>query len=370
MPIDATRMNDERGNTTSTGLGPLGRAVRRGNLLKTGFTGVWSLLISETLGPRARTGHFTCYDEAAHLAYFGHGLSADSRPLFDLWCLETLTYRWRPIPLTGSVLCGRSGTRGALVGRRIVLFGGYSEPNYFGDLHTIDVQTGEIQLIQTNGPEPSPRSTPIVAAHGGRLYVWGGFNGEWPSELSVLDFSDMTWRQYPQVVAGRTGVPWVIRDNFLYSYSGSKSGGLLVMDLETFRISVKETIGAEPQSAVMGAGMVGIGKYLIFYGGRANNDWTLMYACDVTTLWWFVFHVVPDGETVSLADGSVSESGLFMLPRLHSFGFCYEPQARQVIAFLGHPEKDPPPLFIVSCGEAMSVINLRDDMIAALKFGK
>jgi hypothetical protein len=202
------------------------------------------------------------------------------------------------------------------------------------------------------------------------LYVWGGFNGEWPSELSVLDFSDMTWRQYPQVVAGRTGVPWVIRDNFLYSYSGSKSGGLLVMDLENFRISVKETIGAEPQSAVMGAGMVGIGKYLIFYGGRANNDWTLMYACDVTTLWWFVFHVVPDGETVSLADGSVSESGLFMLPRLHSFGFCYEPQARQVIAFLGHPEKDPPPLFIVSCGEAMSVINLRDDMIAALKFGK
>jgi hypothetical protein len=272
----------------------------------------------------------------------------DSRPLFDLWCLETLSFRCRSIPLTGQTLPGRSGARGALVGTHLFLFGGYAEPNYFADLHTIDVVTGDVRLVRKAGQAPSPRSTPIVAIHNDRLYVWGGFNGEWPSELSVLSFADWTWTQYPQVIAGRTGVPWVIRDNILYSYGGSKSGGVLVLDLDACTISTRETIGSEPISAVMGAGMVGIGKYLIFFGGRANNDWTLMYACDVTRMWWFVFHVVPDGETVSLADGQISQSGLFMLPRLHSFGICYEARTRQIIAFLGHPEKDPPVLFIIS----------------------
>jgi hypothetical protein len=60
-----------------------------------------------------------------------------------------------------------------------------------------------------------------------------------------------------------------------------------------------------------------------------------------------VFHVVPDGETVSIADEQISQSGLFMLPRIHSFGICCEERARQIIAFLGHPEKDLSPLFII-----------------------
>jgi hypothetical protein len=84
-------------------------------------------------------------------------------------------------------------------------------------------------------------------------------------------------------------------------------------------------------------------------------------------MWWFVFHVVPDDDTVVVADGSVSESGLFMLPRIHSFGMCYVKETRQIVAFLGYPEKEPPPIFIVACGEALSVLSLRDDMLGALK---
>jgi hypothetical protein len=249
----------------------------------------------------------------------------------------------------------------------LVVFGGYSEPNYFAELHTIDITNGEVVLVATKGVEPAPRSTPIVAIYDQRLYVWGGFNGEWPSELNVLDFATMTWTQYPQTVAGRTAVCAVIMGNVLYSYGGSKSGGMLCINLDTFQLSTRETIGTEPASGVMGAGMVLVGKYILFFGGRANNEWTLMYACDVQRMWWFVFYVEPDGETVSLGDGFVSDAGLFMLPRIHSFGMCYVKETRQLVAFLGHPEKDPPPLFVVSCGEALSVINLRDDMMDAFR---
>jgi hypothetical protein len=183
----------------------------------------------------------------------------------------------------------------------------------------------------------------------------------------VLDLTDMTWRQYPQGVLGRTCVPWVVVENILYSYGGSKGGGMLRLNLDTFEIEIRATIGVEPPPTVMGAGMVRIDNHLFFFGGRSDSEWTLAYACDIRRMRWFVFHVVPDGETVSLADGIVNDAGLFMLPRIHSFGFCYEKENREVIAFLGEPERDPPPFFRMALGEALSVINLREDMIAAFK---
>ena len=368
VPVGASRMNDERSM-----IGPVtlsSKQRHRPTLLKTAFTGIWSIETSDTLGPCPRTGHFCYYDDASHTAYVGYGLDSSARPLFDLWALDALTLRWRNIPLTGATLCGRSGTRCSLIGTHLVLFGGYAEPNYFGDLHTIDVVTGEVKMVNANGTPPSERSTPIVAIYGNKFFVWGGFNGEWPNELNVLDFATMSWSQVPQEVAGRTAVPSVIIGNTMMCFGGSKNGGMLVCNLDTGAMSVKQTIGQEPPSTVMGSGMVAIGKYVFFFGGKANNDWTLMYACDTKRMWWFIFHVTPDGETVSVADGSVSDLGLFMLPRIHSFGVCYVKEKRQIVAFLGHPEKDPPPLFIVSVGEAMSVIHMRDDMIDALNFEK
>jgi hypothetical protein len=200
--------------------------------------------------------------------------------------------------------------------------------------------------------------------------VWGGFNGDFPSELHVLDLTDKSWRQYSQKVAGRTAMPHVMYNHLLYSYGSSKSGGMLVINLDTNDIITRQSTGAEPPGSVLASGMVRIGKYAFFFGGRANSNWTLMYACDLSAMWWFVFHVMADGETVSVTDGSLSDIGLFMLPRIHSFSMCYVSETRQIVALLGHPEKDPPPLFLVSVGEAMAVVNLRDDMLEMLKIGR
>lgn len=369
IPMDHSRMNDERMAVTPF---TSCKTIHRANVLKTAFTGIWSVLTASTMGPCPRTGHFYYYDAASHTAYVGYGLAPNATPLFDLWALDTITRRWREIPLHGAVssLCGRSGTRASLVGTHLVLFGGYCDPMYFADLHTIDVVTGEVALVATSGVSPSPRTTPIVAIYNQKFFVWGGYNGDCPNELNVLDFSNMTWSQYPQDITGRTGVSSAIIGNTLYCYGGSKSGGMMTLNMDTFEMSVHQTIGAEPPSAVMGSGMVAVDKYVFFFGGKANSNWTLMYACDVEKMWWFVFHVMPDGESVSIADGTVTDLGLFMLPRVHSFGVCYTRETREITAFLGHPEKDPPPLFIVSVGEALGVINLREDMVDALKFGK
>ncbi|KAH0794715.1 Kelch motif family protein [Histomonas meleagridis] len=366
IPVGASRMNDERNSSDILKPNTNCKTIHRVNVLKTGYTGIWSVTTANNLGPVPRTGHFYCYDPPNHTVYIGYGITQSEQPLNDFWALDTLTYNWREIKLYGAQICPRSGSRACLIGTHIVIFGGYCNPNYFSDLHTIDITTGEVVMVQTQGTPPSPRSSPIVCIGNNKFFVWGGFNGEWPNELNVLDLQTMTWSQVPQQISGRAAVPFVPVDNILYSYGGSKLGGFLCLNMETYEMAVRECIGAPPPSQSSSAGMVLVEKYLFYFGGKANNKWTLMYACDIQRLWWFVFHVMPDGESVSISDGSVSEQGLFMLPRIHSFGVCYVAEKRTILAFLGYPEKDPPPLFTVYIGDAMAVIHHREDMLAVL----
>jgi hypothetical protein len=282
--------------------------------------------------------------------------------MFDCWALNCISLLWRRVPLHGALLAGRTGARAAKSGDELFVFGGFSDPDYFADLHAINVETGEVRLLQTTGECPSARSTPIVVIRHSNLYVWGGFNGDWPSELFVLNLATLIWCKYPQNVTGRTAMPFVLDDNVVWSYGSSKNPGMLRIDLDCNVIAIEPTSGAEPPSVVMASQMVRVNSYAFFFGGRANSKWTLMYACSLRTMWWFVFHLTADGKTVSATDGSLSDLGLFMLPRIHSFSMCYVPESRHIVAFLGQPEIEPPPLFVVSIGEAMGVINLRDDM--------
>ena len=364
MPVEASRMNNERSGMAPMPITNSAKTMRTPNILKTAFTGIWSVYTPHSLGPCPRTGHFFCYDEYRNCTYVGYGFTFENSPLFDLWALDHSTNTWREIKLKGEVLPGRTGARCDLVGTHLVVFGGFADKNYYADLHTIDIMTGEVQLVKTSGTPPSERSAAIVTIYDNKFYVWGGFDGqEFPSELNVLDFSNMTWTQYPQKdVTGRTAVPHAVIGNILYSYGGAKSGGMLMINLDTFQVIVKQTTGAEPPGNVMASGMVAVDRYLFFFGGKASSNWTLMYACDTQRLWWFVFHMMPDGETVSIADGTISDMGLFMLPRIHSFAVSYIRNTRQIVACLGHPEKDPPPLFIVSIGDALGVIHMREDM--------
>lgn len=338
------------------------------NIIRTNFYGIWSIYSSNSLDfPCQRTGQFSVYDPAQNLVYVGYGISDKNEMLNDLWCLNTLTRAWRRIALHGDTISGRSGARASLIGTHLLIFGGYSDPDYFADLHTIDVQTGEVKLVQTSGSAPAPRSTPLVAIYGNKFYVWGGFNGKWPTELSVLDFTNMRWQQYSQGLAGRTAVPSVIFGNKMYSYGGTKGGGMLQLDFDTNEMETKQTIGAEPPTGVMGAGMVLVEHFAIYFGGKTKNEYNLMYCCDLNRMWWFVFYVLPDGETVFPNDGHVSDLGIFMIPRIHSFGVCYIKERREVMAFFGNQSATTSPLFVVHVGEAFSCIHHQEDMLDMLR---
>jgi hypothetical protein len=333
------------------------------------FWGVWSVLVPDQICPAARAGHFTVVDEVRQIAYIGYGTSGTGGALTDFWALDLHHFQWRQIPLHGAQIPPRNGAQAIIWNDRLFLFGGFYENRYFADPYIIDQNSGAVTQVQTSGQAPSARSTPIMAvADDGKLFLWGGYNGEWPGAIHILD-STFEWTTVASSQKGRTSVPSVTFANRILAYGGSNRPGLWVLNMSTHVISILNTSGIGPPPDSMKAGMVRVGRHLFFVGGRVKGepDWTLLYALDTKRMWWFVFFVMPDGESVTTRDGLV-QNGCFLLPRIHSFGIAYSTSRRAITAFLGCPFTDPPRLFLVDIGDALATIHLRDDLRDMLTF--
>jgi hypothetical protein len=213
---------------------------------------------------------------------------------------------------------------------------------------------------------PEPRSAPIVVLSPDQrsIYVWGGYNTNWPNSLHILDTSTWSWRCVPAVEKGRAGVPAIIYGQHIYCHGGAVMDGLLDISMSEETVSVIGVTGSPPRTEIVSGGMIAVGRYAFFFGGRglgAKDKWTHLYALDLERKWWFIFPIRPDGKTVTVEDGCVA-NGVFMVPRMHSFGFGYSWKKRALIGFLGSPCEDPSPILILEIGEAVSVLNLREDM--------
>ncbi|OHT16202.1 Kelch motif family protein [Tritrichomonas foetus] len=338
------------------------------NLFNPPFHGEWSVYLPNMKSPRARTGHFTITDEENQYSYIGYGTANNGETLGDLWRLDLTSLTWKEVKLHNAN--PKNGCRGVLYNRKIILFGGFINNSYSNDLQAIDIDTGSVVLIDQTGDIPEARSTPLVGLHDHKIYMWGGYNGNWPNSIHVLDLKNMNWQTYHQHEKGRTSVPSIVSKGRILSYGGSHASGLFTLDMNLSPPETKiyQTFGVSPPPDVMSAGMIRVNDFIFYFGGKAkDSDWTILYALDVPKKWWFVFHVRPDGETVSISDGSVSENGIFMLPRIHSFGAAYSSARRAIVAFLGWPAVEPPSLFMIKIGEALSCINMRSDMCQMLK---
>jgi hypothetical protein len=333
-----------------------------------GFSGIWSTITPIRLCPIPRASQFTVIDEQRQIAYSGFGTSHTGAPLIDLWALDLNIFEWTQIPLKGAPMTPRNGATAVLLNSQIFLFGGFYDTEYLADPFLIDPDTGVATALAQTGSVPSPRSTPLIAvSNDRRLFLWGGFNGQWPSDIHVLNPETMEWTIVRSDEKGRTSVPFVKYENRLVSYGGSNTPGLWVLDMNLSTISLVNVRGPAPPCEVMKAGMVRVGRHLFFFGGKLknDNDGTILYCLNLVKMNWFVFFVVPDGETVTLADGRTMD-GFFMLPTIHTFGLAYSEQNRALVAFLGWPYTDPPRLFVLRIGEAMGVVNLMDDLAEML----
>jgi hypothetical protein len=197
--------------------------------------------------------------------------------------------------------------------------------------------------------------------------LWGGYNGSWPSELSSLDVERLEWQVFPQSVAGRTGTTYASLGQYGFCYAHQSLGGIIVIEFEHNSVRQVETSGVEPSAAILNAGLVATNKRLFLVGGKAENEFSLLYACDLRAMRWFVCTVMPDGVTVKKEDGQVDHSGLFQVPRVASVGMAYDERRRRIVTFLGRPLVDPTPVNVFDISLPLGVMNLQDDVRETLK---
>ena len=277
--------------------------------------------------------------------------------------------KWKPIEFDNQTIIPRNGTTAVLVGSKIYLFGGFSGNAYLADLHTIDISNFSVNHITfQNVPAPPGRIGHVMAEHDGKILIWGGYNGDWLSDLWIYDTLSNSWREIPTDVKGRTSSAFASYGNFLYIFGAATTDALLRFSWISEKIELIKTTGTAPASELSAASMIAVDRFLLLFGGKLEKKrYGLMYGFDTVKNKWFVFHVVPDGVSTVLIDGMIDKNGQFMVPRIWSASIVYRSNKRDVVLFLGAPLLEPPNLCIVELGDALSILHLQNDLLQILQ---
>lgn len=337
-------------------------------LIRREYHAVWTVRFSESPQyPVSRYGHCWVCDKINDCGYIGYGSDVDNNPLSDFWKLDFNTLEWTQINTIPNDNLPRGGARACLINNKLWIFGGFHSPRYFADLHVLDLATGQITRPETTGPQPQPRSGHVMAvAKTNKLIIWGGYNGSSIPGIDILDFSTMEWTHDDSELRARIGTSYTIKDSSLYIHGGSKTVGLLELDLYKISIKPLPCSGTQPLPTLVNACLVNVGSFLMLVGGRSEKRYTLIHVFDTDIHFWFILPIIPDWKTVTAEDGAIANDGLLMVPSIHSATSAYRPKRREIIIFEGSPTKTPSPVTLISMGIALGVLNHHKDMLSML----
>lgn len=162
-------------------------------------------------------------------------------PLADLDRYAVESDTWISLP---DMPTPRRGLAAAVVGNALYAIGGSSgtAPCSGAPLATVERYDIDSQQWTTVAPLPSPRSDLAAAAHGGKIYVFGGCTGSTAAVTNAVDVYDPvsdTWSTAPAdmptprssmyAVGARGGTVFVI---------GGQAGGVQLATNEAYKIAV------------------------------------------------------------------------------------------------------------------------------------
>ena len=328
------------------------------------YHGRWSMVYPKGVCPVARVGHVFCYDRVKDRIIIAYGRDINGNALNDVWILDLNGYRWQNHLRTA--LSPRYGCAGCLVGREFFIVGGVNNFNFYIDLHCINIDTGELRTFEYPGEVPDPRTNAIFFFKNGSFVMWGGcktYNHTFSGDAFILNGQTQSWKRVPAQVAGRSAPSHCEHKGKHFIYGSSQTDdGLLEFDEATGKFIAITCTGTAPLQELTRATLVSADEFIFLIGGQNISSHMHLYALDVKRKWWFAFHIRPDGESLTTADGVVNKLGLFMLPREYDSSIIYRESTRELISTLGSLMTEPPPVFKISIGEALAQLHLRNDM--------
>lgn len=122
--------------------------------------------------PEERYGHSAAL-VGTRVVYFGG--KGQSKHFRDLHALDANSLTWYQGPSSGGAPSARQGHTATLHGTRLHVFGGACGSKYFGDMHCLDLSSMAWSSPQTTGPKPTPRFGHAALLVGDSLLIHGGF---------------------------------------------------------------------------------------------------------------------------------------------------------------------------------------------------
>jgi hypothetical protein len=150
--------------------------------------------------PPARYGHGCCVVGGTRLFVFG-GKGAGGALFNDLWELDAESWAWRQCISTSAPPSPRLGHSQVAVGGRIVVFGGWDGARANNELWAYDRAALAWSRPRATGLPPTPRQGHVGVLHnqGGRMLVFGGASydekgvPQYLRDTRELDLVTMAW---------------------------------------------------------------------------------------------------------------------------------------------------------------------------------
>ena len=339
-----------------------------GSLHRTAYHGVWSMEYPHSVPPITRIGQCSVFDQENERIIVAYGADANGQCLNDVWALDVKTLTWKC--LNPAATTPREYASAVLIGRNMWVFGGVCDHQFFSDLHSINIDTGAVTMANIQGKGPGPRTSPVMfTTPDGSLFIWGGYDGSAKSGIHVLRPNSSGWARFERAHTGRAAAAFCQHKGRYFVFGSSKGHGLLEFHPENGDFETVECTGTEPPHQLNRAALISVDEYLFLIGGEADSQFMHIFALDVGRKWWFAFHVRPDMESISLADGNVNKNGLFMLPREYSASIHYDPHTKEILSVFGSRMMNQVPVFKLSIGAALASLHMRSDMYEVFQTG-
>ncbi|XXG83651.1 hypothetical protein AAC387_Pa10g1354 [Persea americana] len=235
----------------------------------------------------ASSGHSLVQWGNKLLVVAGH-MKASSHTV-TVWSLDIETHHSYVVKTSGKAPVAREGQSVALVGSRLIMFGGEDfSRRLLNDLFILDLETMAWEAVETLHTPPAPRFDHTAAVHAERyLLIFGGCSHSTCfNDLHVLDLQSMDWSQ-PQIqgegVTARAGHAGAAIDDSWYIVGGgdNKTGASETLVLNMSKLvwsvvtNVKERDPLASEGLSLCSTIINGEKLLVAFGGyngKYNNE--------------------------------------------------------------------------------------------------
>ncbi len=247
----------------------------------------WQKLDTGRGGPSARADAALAAP-SARFTYL-HGGERDGSPLADLWRLDVRRERWTRLKPPGPAPAARFGHD--LVAARdgsLLLFGGQSGADFFGDVWRYDPGAGRWTMLEATGPAPRYGAGVAYDRTGDALYVTHGFTNDgrfddtWRlgRERAFADLSPAAPAPRP---LERCLVGAVFSGDELFLFGGQSNPRPFLGDLWRYDTATSTWTELQPTRAPSPRNVYGsarLGSTWVIHGGQtrtgaAGDLWTL-----------------------------------------------------------------------------------------------